>query len=91
MIDFNDFIRGQEDFNNNINHFQRRVYYEVANQANEYISRLTGIRLQQKGHLYLLYKTLIDKIGNTGFYQTKFYAVLRLPYVFLRSLWNKEN
>lgn len=85
-IDFNDYIRGQEDFTNNINHFQRRVYYEVATKANEYISNLTGEKLQQKSRFYLFYKSLIDKIGYTGFYQTKFYSIIRIPYVFLKSL-----
>lgn len=86
-IDFNDYIRGQEDFTNNINHFQRRVYYEVATKANEYISNLTGERLQQKSRFYLFYKTLIDKIGYTGFYQTKFYSIIRIPYIFIKSLF----
>lgn len=85
-IDFNDYIRGQEDFTNNINHFQRRVYYEVATKANEYISNLTGEKLQQKSRFYLFYKSLIDKIGYTGFYQTKFYSIIRIPYIFLKSL-----
>ena len=86
-IDFNDYIRGQEDFTNNINHFQRRVYYEVATKANEYISNLTGEKLQQKSRFYLFYKSFIDKIGNTGFYQTKFYSIIRIPYLFIKSLF----
>ena len=86
IIDFNDYIKGQEDFTNNINHFQRRVYYEVATKANEYISNLTGEKLQQKSRFYLFYKSLIDKIGYTGFYQTKFYSIIRIPYIFLKSL-----
>lgn len=86
-IDFNDYIRGQEDFTNNINHFQRRVYYEVATKANEYISNLTGEKIQQKSRFYLFYKSLIDKIGYTGFYQTKFYSIIRIPYIFIKSLF----
>ncbi len=85
-IDFNDYIKGQEDFTNNINHFQRRVYYEVATKANEFISNLTGQKLAQKGRFYLFYKSLIDRIGQTGFYQTKFYSFIRVPYIFLKSL-----
>lgn len=91
LIDFNEFIQGQEDFTNNINHFQRRVYYEVATRANQYISILTGSKLQQKSRFYLFYKTLIDKIGYTGFYQSKLYGVLHIPYVFLRSLCRKKD
>ena len=77
LLDFNDYIRGQEDFTNNINHFVRRVYYDVATKANEYIAASTGEKLQQKSRLYLWRKSLIDKIGATGIFQTRFYTILR--------------
>ena len=77
LLDFNDYIRGQEDFNNNINHFVRRVYYDVATKANEYIAGQTGEKLQQKSKFYLWHKSMIDKIGDTGFFQTKFYTIVR--------------
>lgn len=86
LIDVNDYIRGQEDFTNNINHFHRRVYYEIAIKANQYIETSTGVRLKQKSLFYLLRKDLIDRIGYTGFYQTKFWQVLRKPYVFMKKL-----
>ena len=77
LLDFNDYIRGQEDFTNNINHFVRRVYYDVATKANEYIAASTGEKLQQKSRFYLWRRSLIDKIGATGIFQTHFYTVLR--------------
>ena len=88
LIDFNDYIRGQEDFTNNINHFQRRVYYEVATKANEYISSLTGEKLKQKTRLYLFYKSMIDSIGRTGVFQTRLWGIIRKPYVFLKKSYN---
>ena len=88
LIDFNDYIRGQEDFTNNINHFQRRVYYEVATKANEYIGSLTGEKLKQKSRLYLFYKSMIDSIGRTGFFQTRLWGIIRKPYVFLKKTYN---
>ena len=87
LIDVNDYIRGQEDFTNNINHFHRRVYYEIATRANQYIEASTGVRLKQKSLFYLLRKDLIDRIGYTGFYQTKLWQVLRRPYVFVKKLF----
>lgn len=87
LIDVNDYIRGQEDFTNNINHFHRRVYYEIATKANQYIETSTGVRLKQKSLFYLLRKDLIDRIGYTGFYQTKLWQVLRRPYVFVKKLF----
>ncbi len=83
LIDVNEFIRGQEDFTNNINHFHRRVYYEIAAKANEYIGELTGIKLKQKSTFYLWRKDLIDRIGYTGFYQTRIWKYLRVPYKYI--------
>ncbi len=87
LIDFNDYIRGQEDFTNNINHFHRRVYYEVATKANEYIAALTGEKLRQKSRFYLWRKSLVDKIGETGFYQSKCYSWIKIPYHFVRRIF----
>ena len=84
LIDFNDYIHSQKDFNDNINHFIRRVYYEAATQANEYISAEIGGKLEQKGTLYLFIKSLIDDIGRTGFYQSRFWNIVRRPYVWLK-------
>ncbi len=83
LIDVNEFIHGQEDFTNNINHFHRRIYYELATKANEYITEVTGNKLKQKSRLFLYRKDVIDRIGYTGFYQTKFWHYLRIPIKFL--------
>lgn len=48
LLDFNDFIHGQEDFTDNINHFQRRVYYEISQKANEYIEQEFGTQVKKK-------------------------------------------
>lgn len=83
-ISFNDYIKGQEDFTNNINHFQRRVYYAAATKANEYISALTGDKLVQRSRWYLRLKVFADEIGKTGFYQTPIWNLIRKPYVWFR-------
>ncbi|MBR1882799.1 MAG: HAD-IIIC family phosphatase [Muribaculaceae bacterium] len=83
IIDFNDYIHGQQDFTNNINHFVRRVYYEAATQANVFISQIAGERLQQKTRTYLWWMTLADRIEKTGFFQTKLWYILRRPYIWL--------
>lgn len=48
LLDFNDFIHSQSDFTDNINHFQRRVYYEISQKANEYIEQVFGTRVKKK-------------------------------------------
>jgi len=87
LIDFNTIIRGQQDFTNNINHFHRRVYYEIASKANEYIGSVTGEKLEQKSKLYLWRKDLIDRIGSTGFFQTKVWNIIRKPYIILKKIF----
>lgn len=85
LIDFNNYIHGQEDFHDNINHFQRRVYYQAAEQANRYISELTGEKLETKGKLYLRFREFVEQWSETGFYQTRFWHYMRIPYVWLRE------
>jgi hypothetical protein len=85
LIDINEFLRGQQDFTNNINHFHRRVYYAIATKANEYIELSSSTKLPQKGQVYLFWKDFIDRIGYTGFYQTSFWKYLRKPYVYFKK------
>lgn len=80
LIDVNDFIQSQKDFTNNINHFQRHIYYKIAMKANEYIEAETGSKLRIKNKSYLYFHQFIDIIGQTGFYQSKLWSYMRIPY-----------
>lgn len=84
LIDFNDYIRGQEDFTNNINHFVRRVYYDAATKINGYIAEIAGTKVKQKSCIYLWFWSLVDRIGRTGFYQSRFWLVVRKVYVWVK-------
>ena len=55
LIDFNDYIHSQEDFTNNINHFQRRVYFEVSKKANQIIAKVTGNGVKERNRLMRFY------------------------------------
>ena len=62
LLDFNDFIKGQDDFTDNINHFQRRVYFEISQKANEYIEKILGDKVRQKSRLRKLTDYYVPKI-----------------------------
>lgn len=85
ILDYNKYIHGQEDFTSNINHFQRRVYYNAANEANRIIADIAGVRIRQKSRLYLFVRELADYIGKTGFCDTRLWHLIRKPYVVLRE------
>lgn len=77
LLDINQHIHSQDDFTNNINHFKRRVYYDMAIKAQEYIAAATGDYIPQKSRIYLWWRSFIDTIGKTGFFQGRAYAIIR--------------
>ena len=89
LVDFNNYIHTQNDFTNNINHFVRRGYFEAATTINGYISEITGNKAKQKSYLNLYFWSLVDKIGQTGFYQSKFYSIIRIPYLWFKKTIKK--
>lgn len=62
LLDFNDFIKEQDDFTDNINHFQRRVYFEISQKANEYIEKILGEKVKQKSNLRKLTDYYVPRI-----------------------------
>ena len=68
LIDFNDYITSQADFTNNINHFQRRVYFEASKQANEVIEVVVGAKMEEIGilgrMLVALRSFLVSSLGH---------------------------
>lgn len=91
LVDFNNYIHSQSDFTSNINHFVRRVYFEAATTINGYISEITGAKAKQKSHIDLYFWSFVDKIGRTGFYQSKFYSIIRKPYIWLKKIFNNNT
>lgn len=77
LLDINRYIRSQDDFTNNINHFKRRVYYDMAQTAQKYIAIASGEKINTRGKLYLWRRSVIDAIGKTGFFQGKVYSLIR--------------
>ena len=77
LIDVNDYIRSQRDFTDNINHFQRRVYYDMAMAANSIIAECIGAPLANSSRFYLWNRCLADKLSYTGIFQSKWYSSMQ--------------
>ncbi len=77
LIDVNRWVRNQSAFTNNINHWQRQVYFNMANCVNEYIHELTGSELTTKSVAYLLQRKIADRVAKTGLFKTKLWQKLR--------------
>ena len=45
LLDWNDFIVGQDSFSDNINHFNRNVYYQASIRVKEIIEEITGVHV----------------------------------------------
>ena len=63
LIDFNDYIKGQSDFTDNINHYKRHVYYEAARDANKIILEVLGNTIHQKNYFYYLYTMIRSRLS----------------------------
>ena len=81
IIDFNDFIKGQEDFTNNINHFQRRVYFQAAMNANEYLTAIFGQNMKEKQ-----YKKMMDAMSKV---LHKFIPSDTKLFLFLKAIYQR--
>lgn len=77
LIDVNQWVKKQSAFTNNINHWQRQIYYNMANCVNEFIYELTGNRVSRKSPMYLLQRKIADKVATTGLFETKLWKSIR--------------
>lgn len=85
LLDFNDYIKGQKSFTDNINHYQRNVYYEASHKANEYIEMVTGEKANERNWLYLIYEKFAAYLGRNISRESYIYKALRKLYFKLRK------
>ena len=57
-IEVDDFVKGKNDITDHINHYQTRVYYEIAQAMIRVISEVTGSNLGSLNQFYIA----IDKV-----------------------------
>lgn len=84
LLDFNDFIKTQNDFLDNINHFQRRVYFNASIKANEYISLILGQELKINKKL-LIYDNIASYLKKILPSDSVILKIFRLIYRKLRE------
>lgn len=77
LLDTNDFVKVQSDFTNNINHWQRKVYYGMAGVINRYISEISGTQVHRKSRLFLAITDIKYRLVNVGFLNTKLWKAMR--------------
>ncbi len=71
-IEFSRYVKSQKDFFNSINHFMKNIYYEVAQEMIEYMSRKTRLVLERKDRSSVFkpyIKQCIKKLLGTKWYR----------------------
>ena len=63
LLDVNEFIEGQQSFTNNINHFERIVYYKMSQKLIE-IAKSAGLSFKSDSTLKTFLKKYTRKIGH---------------------------
>ena len=63
LLDVNEFIEGQQSFTNNINHFERIVYYKMSQKLIE-IAKSAGLIFKSDSSLKTFLKKYSRKIGH---------------------------
>lgn len=77
LLDVNDFIKDQSDFTDNINHWQRRIYYQMAGKLNELITLNFNLKTSRKNKLFLFITDIKYRMVRAGFLETKLWKTIR--------------
>ena len=64
FLDFNKHIKDQTAFTNNINHFNRSIYYQISNDLIEIISNDDSISIRKRSKLSAYLKNLFERVIN---------------------------
>lgn len=66
IIDINNYLTGQENFTNNINHYTRDIYYKLSKDLISVIASFNGIKIKSQSRLSLKCSEYRKRI--TGFF-----------------------
>ncbi len=72
LLEITPFIEGQHSFSNNINHFERSIYFKMSQRLNQIIAEHTGLKFSQvnpiKRYLKKLGAKYTTKINRNAWY-----------------------
>lgn len=80
LLDLNNFVKSQDDFTNNINHFTKRVYYDLAQEAIRIIEASSGMTIKQKSKGEMVVNDFISKFRSLLNPHSKVYYILKRLY-----------
>lgn len=63
-LDMNDYIVDQASFIDNINHYQRQIYYSASKKANKIIAEVCGQKIEEKGRIALIIEIIAGIINR---------------------------
>lgn len=83
LLDFTKYVKSQDDYVGNINHFQRKVYFEMSRDVNQIIAESGGQKIKERGKWMLFFDEFslrTRKLLNNS----KIYPLLRRIYGLVR-------
>lgn len=85
LLDINKFISSQADFTNNINHFQKNVYYNLAQEVHQLLSDTLSVNIGAKKGYQLYVDYIANKLQRIVNHRTKFYQILKKIYHLIKK------
>lgn len=64
LIEFTDYIKDESDYTDSIDHFQRRVYHNIAQTVNAFIAERTGHQFNEYSKCIILKNRIISLCGK---------------------------
>lgn len=77
LLDWTDYVKNQSDFLDNINHYQRHVYYDLSNSVRQIIQEVVNVKVEKINFLKRLFLSLGQKYNNAVNRESWYYPLMR--------------
>ena len=58
LLDVNNYIKSQSDYFDNINHYSKYVYYEMAQEFAEYVGKISNVHIATSSRTKMFFQNL---------------------------------